>query len=299
LRRLTRLEPPYIVNLGALCLFALVAHGGDRLGRVPHLLASLSYSHNFIYGAWSEINFVAWSLEVEAQFYISAPLLALLYRISSVSLRRGVIVTLMFACASLASLGAGAPYAVRMLLPFHLHFFLVGFLVADLYVTRHWREVKAPAAWTDLLATLGLLGVFWAWSHPSARQFAFAGVFVFYANVLRSRVWKRILNFRAVVVYGGMCYTIYLYHFWIMRPFVTRVTAPLCTTLPGGAGFLIAGLLTLIFVGLVATIPFLLFEKPFMIPTWPQWVAEHVFGRVRSAPPRSEAHFQPSRRKLP
>lgn len=285
LRRLTRLEPPYIVNLGALCLLALITHGASRSGRIPHLFASLTYSHNFVYGAWSEINFVAWSLEVEAQFYVMAPLLALVYRVPSNQVRRGAIATLMVACAFLATRSSDVPYAVRMLLPYHLHFFLVGFLVADLYVTRRWRDATTTAAWTDFLATIGLLSVFWFWSHPATKQFAFAGIFVFYASVLRSRVWKRILNLKALVVYGGMCYTVYLYHFWIMRPFVNKVTAPLCAVLPGGAGFLVVGLLTLLFVGLLATIPFLLFEKPFMFPTWPQWVAQRVSARWRGVPP--------------
>ena len=41
-----------------------------------HLLATATYSHYLVFGHWSTINFLAWSLEVEAQFYIVMPLIA-------------------------------------------------------------------------------------------------------------------------------------------------------------------------------------------------------------------------------
>ena len=86
-RRLTRLEPPYIVNL--LLLFsARVLLAGTALGLLPHLLASLFYVHSLTYGTWSRINFVAWSLEIEVQFYLLAPLLAWLFAIPGRRLRR-------------------------------------------------------------------------------------------------------------------------------------------------------------------------------------------------------------------
>ena len=44
-----------------------------------NFFASLFYVHNIIYDNHSKVLGVAWSLEVEAQFYILAPLLCLIF----------------------------------------------------------------------------------------------------------------------------------------------------------------------------------------------------------------------------
>jgi peptidoglycan/LPS O-acetylase OafA/YrhL len=283
LRRLTRLEPPYVINLVALVALALLSHGAERAGRIPHLFASLTYSHNFIYGYWSEINFVAWSLEIEAQFYVMAPILALVFRIPSKTIRRLVLILGMLGCATIAVYYSNASYAIRMLLPFHLHFFLVGFVLADLYAKGQWKHVTQPMPGAELLATLGIGIVFLLWARASTKELAFVGVFLFYFGVFRSRIWRGLLNIKALVVYGGMCYTIYLYHFWIMRPFVQATGPRLCAALPHGVGFLLLGLLTLVVVGIVSIVPFVLFEKPFMYHKWPQWFGQRVARAWRTA----------------
>jgi peptidoglycan/LPS O-acetylase OafA/YrhL len=96
-RRLTRLEPPYILSL----LFYMVAlaiyqhHLGSLI--LP-LLAHIVYLHNFT--SLAALNFVAWSLEVEVQFYLLAPVLGYLYAISSTVVRRGVMISLIVASAT-------------------------------------------------------------------------------------------------------------------------------------------------------------------------------------------------------
>jgi len=90
LRRLTRLEPPYIICL--LAYFVMKAFILKQDGLFPHLLASLTYTHNAIYSDVSTINGLAWSLEVEVQFYLLAPLLAQVFRVSRPLVRRGLLV---------------------------------------------------------------------------------------------------------------------------------------------------------------------------------------------------------------
>src|SRR6266851_5780609 len=99
LRRLTRLEPPYILSLliWAGILFAVAHQSSQEI--LPHLLASMAYLHNLIYNGDSTINVVAWSLEVEVQFYVLVPLLAGIFAIADTRLRRGAIVVLMLASA--------------------------------------------------------------------------------------------------------------------------------------------------------------------------------------------------------
>src|SRR5438552_4327303 len=101
LRRLTRLEPPYILSLLIWAgILLVVAHQSGR-EILPHLLASMAYLHNLIYNGDSTINVVAWSLEVEVQFYVLVPLLAGIFAIADNRMRRGAIVILMLVSALL------------------------------------------------------------------------------------------------------------------------------------------------------------------------------------------------------
>jgi len=72
----------------------------------PHLLASFFYLHNMIFGAFpGAVNGVAWSLEIEIQFYVLVPMLALLFAISDPRLRRAGIVVIMLCAGLLTNLG--------------------------------------------------------------------------------------------------------------------------------------------------------------------------------------------------
>jgi peptidoglycan/LPS O-acetylase OafA/YrhL len=78
LRHLTRLEPPYFVTVALLFVLALWVQGKTAAALYPHLAASLFYLHNLIYGTPSPAIGVAWSLEIEVQFYVLVPLLTFL-----------------------------------------------------------------------------------------------------------------------------------------------------------------------------------------------------------------------------
>ena len=88
LRRLTRLEPPYFVALLLLFIMGAVILGFPSASFYPHFAASLFYSHSLIYGTFSPAMGVAWSLEIEVQFYLLVPLLTLLFTIGNRMLRR-------------------------------------------------------------------------------------------------------------------------------------------------------------------------------------------------------------------
>ncbi|MDQ6888687.1 MAG: acyltransferase [Bacteroidota bacterium] len=80
LRRLTRLEAPYFLIMIFLFLFLSATHLHTVRDLTPHLFASLFYIHNLVYpGTLPVINPVAWSLEIEIQFYIMVPLLARIF----------------------------------------------------------------------------------------------------------------------------------------------------------------------------------------------------------------------------
>lgn len=57
LRRLTRIEPPYVINLVVCFLYIWATKPVRRVFVVPHFIASLFYSHNVVYGEASRMNF--------------------------------------------------------------------------------------------------------------------------------------------------------------------------------------------------------------------------------------------------
>lgn len=77
-RRLTRLEPPYVLIMTILFFGSVfVAKSISLSNGIVSYFSSIIYSHNFIYpGIMPLLNVPAWSLKIEIQFYILAPLMA-------------------------------------------------------------------------------------------------------------------------------------------------------------------------------------------------------------------------------
>lgn len=145
LRRLTRLEPPYVLCMVgfAAILIARQRYPVDEI--LTHLGASLLYLHNLVYANGSLINVVAWSLEIEVQFYCMAPLLAMLYAVRQPVLRRAIILVIFAVTAFVIAPLTEGRWALTI--AGFLQYFLVGFLAADLYVTVWRHQLHAPLWW--------------------------------------------------------------------------------------------------------------------------------------------------------
>ena len=268
-RRLTRLEPPYIVNLVfSLAMRTLVQHQA-LLVLVPHFLAGLVYQHNAIYGTASPINVVHWSLEIEVQFYVLAPLLALLFKIGPTSVRRAVIVGGAFFVIALQPYLASPP---RCSLLQYLQYFLVGFLLADVYLVDWKKAPKKSPNW-DLIGPAFWLLVPLSLGWESVRPWLFPAVaFGAYVGVFRSRLLGHFFRARVITTIGGMCYTIYLYHYMQVA-----VLVPLTSRWSTGSYVGDVAIQTLIHFPLcigVCAVLFVVFERPFMRRDWPR-----VWGR--------------------
>lgn len=242
LRRLTRLEPPYVLAMVGFALILIARHRYPVDQIWTHLGASLLYSHNLVYGTGSLINNVAWSLEIEVQFYCLAPLLARLFAIRRPSLRRGVILALFAVSAFIVTPNVQGRWSLTLLA--FLHFFLVGFLAADLYVTVWRHQAHAP----------------WWWRGP---------------QVILRNAW--------LATIGGMCYTIYLLHFPLIS-FIGHMTLPLGQGSGPMMHVLAQGLVILPVVLVVSSVYFVLVERPCMDRNWPRklWgrvVAMRQFAR--------------------
>ena len=222
LRRLTRLEPPYFLCMLLCFLFKIAAAKGTALALVPNLIASLFYVHNFTYGTPSAINPVAWSLEIEVQFYILAPALASVFAITRTSVRRVVLVMLVFlACGASWFITYHSPVSFRVRLFLSLltqaQYFLAGFLLTEFYLSggdrrrQNWLwDLVSLVGWP--LLVVGLMGGRSIWGAPPWLPWL---TLLLYIAAFQSVIMNRFVTNAWIATIGGMCYSIYLLHAYI------------------------------------------------------------------------------------
>lgn len=288
LRRVTRLEPPYILALLLFSAAALLVVKKDSPGELlTHLVVSIFYLHNLVFGKGSSVSPVAWSLEVEIQFYLLVPLLALLFTIQDTRLRRGLLIYLSVLATIVQYLFFFEDGSrLVMSLTNFIQYFLVGFLLADIYVTdwrqrpeRHWKwDVAAVVTIGLLLFSSKFAGV----SHFVLPWLALA----LYISVFRSIFVNAVLTNPWLTTIGGMCYSIYLLHFAVIS-LVYRYTQSLMFTHLFWVNLLlqsvIVGVMTLVVAGLF----FIAIEKPCMQKNWPShlltWFQAFSLSRRRQS----------------
>lgn len=258
LRRLTRLEPPYIIALLILFIghvWVLKQFSFSEL--LPHLLASLVYLHCFIYDSVPLVLPVAWSLEVEVQFYIMGPLFFHIFLIRSRWLRWSLQI-LVILISSVYWYGHWGE--VHLLV--YLHHFLIGIFLADLYTcgVSLFRN-KNFAAVTGMIALLGFLFVPTIHSAPGT-AIKMICMFLLVHSVLVNSMMKKIFTVNAFVIIGGMCYSLYLLHYAIVSA-VGYVMLREGNQFPREYSLLI-GMLMVFCVLVISSLYFLWVEKPFM-----------------------------------
>lgn len=264
LRRLIRLEPVYVINM-------LIAFGVVYLTNIgwrefiPHLVPSLLYTHGLMFGQSSWINGVAWSLEVEIQFYLLMPLLACLLAHPSARWRRGVLLALMMGLAILSSYwieGAGPRWAKS--LPRFLHFFLAGFLLADLYHARGTSALRRHVGW-DGVAVASVAGLFFILTRgQELRCLTVLLIIALYVSLYLGTGGRRLITNPALVAVGGISYTLYLYHMLIFQILAPRTLPLLDSARPLAIDLALHGALLLGPALLVSAALYLAIEKPFM-----------------------------------
>lgn len=218
-RRLFRIEPPFLLWMTVFAFVLLIK--GDYPGGelVRHFLATITYTHQILYGEYSIINPVAWSLEVEIQFYLIAPFLATAYfGVKHVTERRAALIWAIF-CFMVLQHGLDwhlMPYKASLL--GQLPHFLIGMLAADLY-TRPLSWFKNSYAWDVLFPVLAIVLAF-TWTEELGKMLLFevALLLVFIASIY-GRLTRRFLSLNWVVIIGGMCYSLYLIHLPLLEGF--------------------------------------------------------------------------------
>ncbi len=278
LRRLTRLEPPYLIHL--LFVFLLTAlvlrhspshpdlyHQPDWFAHLlRHFGVSLFYGSGLVYHAYPTLNMVLWSLEIEVQFYLLAPWLALFFKIKPVLARRFVFMGLILLPIWLGPLMNMFPWLGWTLLD-KLQFFMAGFLLCDLYLTGYMKTERRDHFW-DLLF-VGAISLVICLSHFSLVNVPLPWLTLLVCvAAFRGKTFHWLLGHPLLTTIGGMCYTIYMYH-WLMISRMTPLTIK-CATHIFWLDLLIQFVVMSAIIIVTCGVLFALFERPFMKRDWPK-----------------------------
>lgn len=272
-RRLTRLEPPYILAIMMFFMVHVFVLDVPFQKYLGNFFASLGYVHNFIYCSGSVILPVAWSLEVEVQFYMLVPLIAMLvFKPKKHAL--GVILILLLLLVAIFSknyiMSHQLKYIGLSILVYFSHF-AVGILFGMIYLLHKDFILKKSVLW-DLFGFVGVIALFYFYKPQvsiSNNIFFNASIFILFLAVFKGQLTNYVYRQPVIFVTGGMCYSIYLIHFPLLLLLV-KATKHLAVF---ESYYLNYGLQFIVLIPLVIVISavyFKLFEQPFMDKHWPQ-----------------------------
>ena len=164
----------------------------------------------------------------------------------------------------------------------HLEFFLAGVLLADIYLDPpRWLRLAAWAGDVCSVTSAALLVyvVHWQPSLAWVEPFAIAALFL---GTFHGRWASRLFATRWLTVPGTMCYTIYLYHMFIIErcmPWTIRLW-PQSQPLWLDAGVQMLAMLVPVLV--VSAILYLTTERPFIILS--HWATRRWWGSAVREP---------------
>ena len=297
LRRVTRLEPPYLLIMTG--LFVLLAVTGFRSNYTRSFeqgasslsdawLASMCYSYCFTYGTLPKLNPPAWSLEIEVQFYILAPLFAwLVTRIPKGLPRFLSLIVAGIALAEFVSPIAQSQSQLRYTLLTYVPYFVLGFAVVEV---EKLAWAMSRGAILDALAVIAFCGLLTErWWIPAGDKVAISSIatFLFVSGCLYGTYIRKCLRIHAIALIGGMCYTTYLIHLPILEV-IAGFSVKLGRGLPYPV-FLMVQLFVLIPVVLaIAWVLFRVLERPCMDRQWPVKLWQRIRLLIAAWVPRRE-----------
>ena len=230
LRRFKRIAPPYYIVLIATFIVVGVigfVPGGGRhfvashVALLPSLATSLFYSHWLIYGEWPRLFGGGWTLEIETQYYIIAPILTLIYlRLRDKRTRIATGVAAIFLTAVIASQYEVGNFWAGTIMKFFPYFF-TGMLALELQDDLKNIGKIVPKVITDVLAVAAVffyLRVHAPDSGAGIEMFEYYVINIvcvmtmFIAVSIEGNALRSICVNRYVVIIGGACYSIYLTH---------------------------------------------------------------------------------------
>jgi peptidoglycan/LPS O-acetylase OafA/YrhL len=277
LRRVTRLEPPYVLALLLVYAAAVMMRNVhvQEPGFGVSLPLRLAYAYCFVRGSYPSLDGVTWTLEIEVQFYLLAPLLAHVFKLAALPRRLCLIAAI-----------CGAPFLASVVprggvtLLGYAQYFLTGFLLADLHCTGAGAGRLSARAF-DLLGIGCVLAMLFVPETPVLRGLLPWLLFGVFIGALRGGWFTSFLRRPVISVLGGMCYSLYLLHY----PLLSFVA----TKLIHNGQSLAWAYLRLAVVGLPFAVAagvayYILIERPCMNPNWPQLAFQRVSRAFGAAP---------------
>lgn len=284
MRRVTRLEPPYLLSVLLFLFLIAVYSRGIAPDMLRHAAFTAVYLHGLVYGTMTPVNSVSWSLEVEIQFYVAAPLFMQIYRLRSAWFRRTFMAALILGISFaqlLIGLGlssADSPHRAAFSILYYAQFFLMGLLLADFYIVDGDR-IRPSLLWD----AAGLAGL--AFTFGAAQTFTNTHIFMpwmmalLFLAALRGVLLRRFFANAWVATIGGMCYSIYLMHFQLIAVFFKITRRCIVPRFDFLANFAIQLLVTVVPVLLISLAFYLFIERPCMDPNWPSKLWHWITGR--------------------
>jgi peptidoglycan/LPS O-acetylase OafA/YrhL len=272
-RRLTRLEPPFVVSLIVFASIHVFILNNSWVEINKDFWAGLFYLHGLIFGAPNPINPVTWSLEVEAQFYVLVPLLFwLLFKLKQLWLRLGFIFLLAGFSVYLKGyfFSASNQYLSASILAYFTNF-CMGILFAFLFVTDKRNWLKSKSFLFDILGGVCVFFIFYFYKpqHIWYNNVLFnMSVFGLMITAFKGKIWNCFYTRPWVYIIGGMCYSIYLLHYAFFH-FLVPYTSKIQFGMGYKMDYLIQILIVVPFMLVVTTVFYLLVERPCMNKDWP------------------------------
>jgi peptidoglycan/LPS O-acetylase OafA/YrhL len=272
-RRLTRLEPPFVISLILFfCVHTLILNE-QVVEMLPHFFTGLMYAHVFVYGFPNPINPVTWSLETEAQFYLLVPFLfAIIFRFNSLIWSIFIIITGFILSVILKFIFT--EYNINELnssIFAYFSNFAVGIIFAWIYLKNIEFFQKKDLLW-DIVGLLAIFSQFFFYKpqHDFLNNILFnLSILTMMFSTFKGRIMNWFFTRPVIFIVGGMCYSIYLLHFAFFHLLV-MFTSSIVSGMGYGIDLLIQIIIALPIVLLVSALFYLLIEKPCMDKLWPR-----------------------------
>ena len=224
LRRIRRIEPPYLIALALAFAAQVISHRATVAELLPHLATSAVYVHNVVYGTWSAVLPVAWSLEIEVQFYLVAPILFRMLKTKRETGRRATI----WIATGLAFVGSTffhdwlARHRLDRSLLSDGGFFVLGLALAELHVSG---VAPRPSGVWDIAIVFAVPVALWFWptQSPVAPALGAIAAVVAFGAAFYGKLARRAALWPPAAAIGGMCYSLYLTHYPLFFGLVPRL----------------------------------------------------------------------------
>ncbi len=272
IRRLTRLEPPFIITLVFFYIVHVFLLNEDALVFLQNLGAGLIYGHVFIFGTVNPINPVTWSLETEAQFYVIIPLIMwLVFKVRNSEISILVLLGLIVGSIFFRNEYVFSAHMGRSIFAYFVNF-AMGIIVCWSYL-KFPKWFKVRLWFYDIIGFIATFGLFYFYKpqHYIGNQVCFnISISLVMITAFKGYVFNWFYTRPFVYIIGGMCYSIYLIHYAFLHLSVKWTKLLWIEGMSYTANLGIQVLVGVPLVLLVSAVFFRYFERPFMDKDW--WI---------------------------